>query len=258
MSCARVPRDARLRRRDDPAFVPGARSVADRFVVAAALLPLSGCSDWATLSTRDKVIRGALAGAAFGTAVGCTEGVFIHEHKLTVDALGCGAGLIAGAAVGAALAPYVVFPQPVVPPLSDKEKLMLSGGGPFSGRSARSTPQTRPPQEKLTLRGVHFGYNQSSIRPEDEPLLDEAADTLRAHPNVTIYVDGYTDARGTDDYNKKLSQQRAEAVARYLVKAGIEAGRVIPRGLGKTNFLATNDTEDGRAQNRRVELVPSG
>ena len=82
--------------------------------------------------------------------------------------------------------------RPAAPPLSDKEKLALSGGGPFSGRSARLTPQTRPPQEKLTLRGVHFSYNQLSIRPEDEPLLDEAADTLRAHPNVTIsYVDGY-------------------------------------------------------------------
>ena len=227
-------------------------------VVAATLIPLSGCSDWATLSTRDKVIRGALAGAAFGAAVGCTEALFIHEHKLAVDALGCGAGLIAGAAVGAALAPYVVFPQEATPPLSDKEKLMLSGGGPFSGRSARSTPQTRPPQEKLTLRGVHFGYNQSNIRPEDEPLLDEAADTLRAHPNVTIYVNGYCDAKGTDDYNQKLSQQRAEAVAKYLVQRGIEAGRLIPRGLGRTVFLAPNDTEDGRAQNRRVELVPSG
>jgi len=251
MSCAKFPYQA-------PRESAPARRAIVCFVLTAALLPLSGCSDWATLSRQNKIIRGALAGAAFGTAVGCTEGVFIHEHKLAVDALGCGAGLIAGAVVGAALAPYVAFPQPVVPPLSDKEKLALSGGGPFSGRSARSTPQTRPPQEKLTLRGVHFSYNQSSIRPEDEPLLDEAADTLRAHPNVTIYVDGYTDARGTEDYNKKLSQQRAEAVAAYLVKAGIEAGRLIPRGLGKTNFLATNTTEDGRAQNRRVELVPSG
>jgi len=227
-------------------------------VVAAALLSLSGCSDWATLSTQDKVVRGALAGAAFGTAVGCGEALFIHAHNPAVDATGCGAGLIVGAAVGAALAPYVVLAREAPPPLSDKEKLMLSGGGPFSGRSARSTPQTRPPQEKLTLRGVHFAYNESNIRPEDEPLLDEAADTLRAHPNVTIYVNGYCDARGTDDYNQKLSQRRAETVAKYLMQRGIEAGRLTPRGLGRTSFLAPNDTEDGRAQNRRVELVPSG
>jgi len=199
-----------------------------------------------------------MAGAAFGTAVGCTEAVFVHEHNLTVDALGCGAGLLVGAAAGAALAPYLVLSHEAPPPpLSDKEKLMLSGGGPFSGRSARSTPATRPLQEKLTLRGVHFIYNQSEIRPEDEPLLDEAADTLRAHPNVAIYVDGYCDGRGTDDYNKRLSQHRAEAVAKYLVKAGIESSRLVPRGMGKTNFVATNDTEDGRAQNRRVELIPA-
>ena len=169
---------------------------------------------------------------------------FIDEHNPAVDVVGCGAGSMVGAAVGAALAPYMVLSQEAPPPLSDKEKLMLSGGGPFSGRSARLTPQTRPPQEKLTLRGVHFSYNQSSIRPEDEPLLDEAADTLRAHPNVTIYVNGYCDAKGTDDYNKKLSQHRAEVVAKYLVERGIAAGRVIPRGLGRTNFLAPNDTDD--------------
>ena len=237
------------------------RCKAERALIAlllAALCALPGCAPVSTMTTTGKVVRGAIAGAAFGTAVGCTEAAFIHADRAQTYYIGCGAGLLLGTVVGAVAGPLVLRPIPShAPPLSDKEKLMVSGGGPFSGRSARSAPATRPPREKLTLRGVHFGYNESAIRPEDEPLLDEAADTLQAHPNVTIYVDGYCDARGTDKYNHNLSLQRAKAVAKYLAGKGIEASRLIPRGLGRTNFVATNDTGDGRAQNRRVELVPS-
>ncbi len=237
------------------------RRMAQRGLIAlllAALCALPGCAPVSTMTTRGKIVRGAIAGAAFGAAVGCTEASFIHADRAQAYYLGCGAGLLLGMAAGAVAGPLVLRPiSSHAPPLSDKEKLMVSGGGPFSGRSARSAPATRPPREKLTLRGVHFGYNESVVRPEDEPLLDEAADTLQAHPNMTVYVDGYCDARGTDKYNQKLSLQRAQAVAKYLAGKGIEAGRLIPRGMGKTNFVATNDTPDGRAQNRRVELVPS-
>jgi len=74
---------------------------------------------------------------------------------------------------------------------------------------------------------------------------------------VNIYVDGYCDAIGSEEYNLKLSQRRADAVARYLEDKGIPASRLIARGFGKTNFVAPNDTDEGRAQNRRVELVPT-
>ena len=106
------------------------------------------------------------------------------------------------------------------------------------------------------LRGVHFDFNKSEIRPEDEPVLDEAASTLKAQPDVRVNVDGYCDSIGKAQYNLKLSQLRAASVAGYLERAGISAGRLIARGFGKTNFVASNDTDQGRAQNRRVELVP--
>jgi OmpA-OmpF porin, OOP family len=88
-------------------------------------------------------------------------------------------------------------------------------------------------------------------------VLDEAAETLKANPNVKVYVNGYCDAIGRRAYNLKLSQRRAEAVAGYLEDKGIPASQLIPQGFGKTNFVATNRTAVGRAENRRVELVPA-
>jgi OmpA-OmpF porin, OOP family len=88
-------------------------------------------------------------------------------------------------------------------------------------------------------------------------VLDEAADTLKTHPNVTININGYCDAIGTTRYNLKLSERRADAVVTYLADHGIAENRMSPHGYGKTNFIATNKTSEGRAQNRRVELVPN-
>ena len=107
------------------------------------------------------------------------------------------------------------------------------------------------------LRGVHFDFNKSKIRPGDAAVLDEAAATLKANPNVTVNVNGYCDAIGGEEYNLKLSDRRSNAVVDYLARAGIPSSQLIPHGYGKTDFVAPNDTAEGRAQNRRVELVPN-
>jgi OOP family OmpA-OmpF porin len=104
---------------------------------------------------------------------------------------------------------------------------------------------------------VHFNFDKSFIREVDKPVLDEAAETLKANPNVKVYVNGYCDAIGSSAYNLKLSQRRAEAVTTYLEDKGIPADQLVPQGFGKTNFVATNKTAEGRAENRRVELVPA-
>jgi outer membrane protein OmpA-like peptidoglycan-associated protein len=106
------------------------------------------------------------------------------------------------------------------------------------------------------LRGVHFDFNKANIRPGDAAVLDEAATTLKANPNVTIDVNGYCDAIGGEEYNLRLSDRRSNAVVEYLVQQGVPASRLVPHGYGKTNFVAPNETPEGRAQNRRVELVP--
>ena len=106
------------------------------------------------------------------------------------------------------------------------------------------------------LRGVHFNFNKSNIRPGDAAVLDEAASTLKANPGVDIDVNGYCDAIGGEEYNLRLSDRRANAVVHYLAKEGVAENRLHPHGHGKTDFVATNNTAEGRAQNRRVELVP--
>jgi outer membrane protein OmpA-like peptidoglycan-associated protein len=118
-----------------------------------------------------------------------------------------------------------------------------------------SLPAPQPPQ-KIVLRGVHFNFNKSFIRDVDKPVLDEAAETLKANPNAKIDVNGYCDAIGGMRYNQRLSERRANAVAAYLEDKGIPSSQLMPQGFGKTHFVAPNDTAEGRAQNRRVELVP--
>jgi outer membrane protein OmpA-like peptidoglycan-associated protein len=228
------------------------RSAALGLLLAGALALNSGCA-----TTAQSVRTGAIEGAVIGTTLGCiTAANAGHWDRPVVDVFGCAGGLVAGTAIGAGLG-YLIAPGAAPPPIAvpAKEKLMLSGGGPFSGRSGRATPSVRP-QEKLALRGVRFEYNEAKLRTEDEPLLDEAADTLQAHPNVAVYVDGYCDGIGKEAYNQKLSEQRAQAVADYLAGKGIDASRLIPRGFGQANPVASNKTDDGRAQNRRVELTP--
>ncbi len=119
-------------------------------------------------------------------------------------------------------------------------------------------PLPPPPvvRQKMVLRGVNFDFNKAKIRTVDEAVLDEAAETMKANPGTAVHVNGYTDAVGSEDYNLRLSERRAEAVAAYLENHGVPSNRLIPQGLGKTNFVATNDTPEGRAQNRRVELIP--
>jgi outer membrane protein OmpA-like peptidoglycan-associated protein len=120
-------------------------------------------------------------------------------------------------------------------------------------------PPPPPPsaKQKLVLRGVHFDFNKYDIRPGDAAVLDEAITTLKANPNVTINVNGYCDAIGSEEYNLKLSERRANVVTNYLMNGGINVLQLRVHGYGKTNFVATNKTAEGRAQNRRVELVPN-
>lgn len=118
-------------------------------------------------------------------------------------------------------------------------------------------PSPSAPPEKLVLRGVHFDFNKADIRTEDAGVLDEAAGALKLHPDVSVAVNGYCDSVGGARYNLRLSQRRAEAVMRYLGDHGVAEGRMSSHGYGKTDFVASNSTEEGRAQNRRVELVPN-
>ena len=106
------------------------------------------------------------------------------------------------------------------------------------------------------LRGVNFDFNETIVRPGDAAVLNEAIATLKANASVVTNVNGYTDSIGDEVYNKRLSEFRGNAVANYLMNGGINVLQLRVHGYGKTDFVATNKTAEGRAQNRRVELVP--
>jgi len=114
-----------------------------------------------------------------------------------------------------------------------------------------------PIKQRIVLRGVNFAFNSSDIQPAARPVLDEAAEILKANPGVTVRVEGHTDSIGSDEYNQALSLRRAESVYRYLVNRGVDPERFRVEGFGESRPVASNNTEVGRAQNRRVELIPS-
>jgi outer membrane protein OmpA-like peptidoglycan-associated protein len=115
-------------------------------------------------------------------------------------------------------------------------------------------PPAPPAKKKIVLRGVNFDFDKSNIRADARPILDEAISTLKEYKDITLSVEGHTDGIGSEAYNQKLSVRRAQAVADYLEKGGIAVSRMTVKGFGKAQPVATNDTEEGRAENRRVEL----
>lgn len=101
---------------------------------------------------------------------------------------------------------------------------------------------------------ITFATDQYDIVPEFYPALDVASALLRKYNATNIDVNGYTDSTGSDAYNLKLSQQRANSVAGYFIQKGVAPQRIMPVGYGKADPVASNATADGRAQNRRVEI----
>ena len=109
---------------------------------------------------------------------------------------------------------------------------------------------------KLTLYGINFDFNQATIRPESEPVLKEVATLLQNQSDLRLRIEGHTDNVGKPAYNLDLSKKRAESVKTYLTgKFQIDAARLSTEGYGDTRPVAKNDTDQERAQNRRVELV---
>ena len=194
------------------------------------LLTVSSCASW-TPEQNKYVTYGAAGGALVGGAIGCGIAAGVDYDDPTSYAIGCPIGIGAGAIIGGILG-YYYAPKPVPP------------------------PPPPPIPQKLVLRGVHFDFNKAIIRPGDAAVLDEAVTILKANPGVVIDVNGYCDAIGGIEYNQRLSERRGNAVANYLLNGGIQATQLRVHGYGKTGFVATNRTAEGRAQNRRVELVP--
>jgi len=110
----------------------------------------------------------------------------------------------------------------------------------------------------MNLSDVLFDFGKYTLKPDTREKLAKVSGILLAHPDMKLQVEGYTDNVGSDEFNQKLSEQRADSVRDYLISQGIAADSITAKGFGKTNPIASNDTAQGRQQNRRVEIVVSG
>ncbi|MBI3904000.1 MAG: OmpA family protein, partial [Pseudomonas fluorescens] len=108
--------------------------------------------------------------------------------------------------------------------------------------------------EVITLSDVLFVFNQSDLTPTAKSQLDALISKFEDADVVSIKVVGHTDSVGTDAYNQSLSERRASSVAEYLLSQGVAPNKVTSEGKGKSQPIADNETEEGRAKNRRVEL----
>jgi outer membrane protein OmpA-like peptidoglycan-associated protein len=141
-------------------------------------------------------------------------------------------------------------PEPVAAPLAPAAPVAAAP------EPAPLAPVAEPvPVATLVLEGVNFDFDKAVIRPQDYAILDQNIVALKAWGDVDVEVAGHTCSIGTDEYNLGLSLRRAEAVRNYLVSKGVSAERLTVRGYGESRPAFSNDTREGRAQNRRVELV---
>ena len=108
---------------------------------------------------------------------------------------------------------------------------------------------------KVAVYGIYFDTGKADLKPQSDAALTEIIKLLNTDAKLKLYVVGHTDNVGQFDYNIKLSQQRAASVVKALVSKGISASRLTPFGAGPTAPVTSNNTEEGRAKNRRVELV---
>ncbi len=213
-----------------------------RRLVAGLLLAtfITGCG-----CARKEWGSGAVGGAVVGaTALGITGGAIANNVNPPFKAqdedrgAGIAIGMVTGGILGALVGHCLFDAEPAPPP----------------------PPPPPPPapvaKKKIVLRGVNFDFNKATLQPAGKPILDEAAQILKDNASVNVQVQGYTDAIGSVAYNLKLSERRAQTVKGYLESKGVAASRLTTKGFGKSDPVATNDTAEGRAQNRRVELVP--
>jgi outer membrane protein OmpA-like peptidoglycan-associated protein len=199
----------------------------------------SGCSTFRDREWGSCAVGGAVIGAAVG---GITSGVALNNTGSPSDGERAGAiigGTVVGGGLGAILGHAVCDPIPEPP----------------APKVAQAPPPPPAKTKIATLKGPNFAFNKAVLTPEGERILDQAVKTMQDNPTITATCNGYTDSVGSDAYNVKLSQRRADAAKDYLVKKGIAATRLKTDGHGKADPVASNATAEGRAENRRVEIV---
>jgi len=117
-------------------------------------------------------------------------------------------------------------------------------------------PPPEPVETEVRLTDIFFDFDKSEIRADAEPVLKESAEVLKKNPELTIVIEGYADTRGTDEYNLRLGQKRADTAKQYLVRQGISPTRIETLSKGETTRFAAGTTEDAYQLNRRAHFIP--
>ena len=203
-------------------------------IILLSLLTVVSCTT-ATDGTR-KVSKTGV-GAGIGAAAGAVIGQAIGK-----DTKGTLIGTAGGAAVGAAIGN-----------IFDRQEKDLRNKLKGTGVDVKRTGEG---EIKLTApENITFDINSYVIKPQFRNTLDSVATVLKTYPDSTIVVSGHTDTTGNDAINNPLSINRASSVESYLESQGISTSRITSRGFGSKQPIASNSTEAGRAQNRRVEIA---
>ncbi|MFC4294030.1 OmpA family protein [Novosphingobium tardum] len=203
-------------------------------LAALSLASLSACVTDPNTGER-KVSRTAIGGVGGVLAGGLLGGLIGGK---TGRIIGAGVGGVAGAAVG-----YQMDKQ--IKELKEQT----------AGTGVDVTPTDNGSAILVNLpEGVTFATGSSTINATFQRTLDQVAQSLNTYPNSLIDVYGFTDSTGSPSFNQRLSEQRASAVANYLISRGVSSSRIRSQGFGETQFVASNDTAEGRARNRRVEI----
>lgn len=124
----------------------------------------------------------------------------------------------------------------------------------LASQKGRDTVITFVKGKSVVIRGINFEFNKATLVKDSEIILWRAYNALRANPNVSVVITGHTDNVGTQESNQKLSLERAQTVRNWLVERGIASNRMRTFGRGQNEPVATNDTDEGQAQNRRIEF----
>src|SRR6185312_15733985 len=111
---------------------------------------------------------------------------------------------------------------------------------------------------RIVLRNIFFDFDKATLRPESTNELDRLINLLTTYSNLKIEISGYTDNKGSQAYNQKLSEARSKSVVDYLIAHGIASARLTYKGYGMDNPIATNETDEGRQLNRRTEFKITG
>ena len=211
------------------------RRVAIWIISLLMLALLAGCASSGSrepyVTKRDRTWKGAGIGAAAGAAGAVLTG------KREADEILAGAAI--GAVVGGSIGAYMDAQQ---------EKLARIPG----------TEVERVDENTLLVHfenDVLFGVDSSAVDADGRTTLGDVSGVLEEYPKTAVVVQGHTDSTGSEEHNQDLSERRAESVRRYLVTQGVDANRLATMGFGETSPVASNDTESGRQQNRRVDIL---